>query len=150
MHVPRTLTVLQEKKDRRCGTCTECCSASIIPSLNKPAHKRCDFERKDKPGCGCYDMRPDECRAFKCLWLSGVGPDAHRPDRLGVFFTIFETPGAAPTRNVPGALGAEHLNGHTRTICAVETQIGAVKGKAKQAIAEVRDVAPLHVIEKPS
>lgn len=152
VRVPRALTVLEDKKERRCGACTECCTGSIIPTLNKPAHKRCDFERRDRPGCSCYESRPDECRTFKCLWLSGMGPDAHRPDRIGVFFTIYQTPevDGVVTRNVPGALAAEHLNGQRRVLCAVETQIGAVKGSASSVIAEMRTVAPVMLIEKPS
>jgi hypothetical protein len=24
-----------------------------------------------------------DCREFECLWLSGFGPEEHRPDRVG-------------------------------------------------------------------
>src|SRR5262249_47734976 len=67
---------------RLCGSCTACCTWVGVVSLAKPAGCRCAHE-----GAGCctiYPDRPDECRAYRCLWLDGWGDDADRPDRSGV------------------------------------------------------------------
>lgn len=41
-------------------------------------------------GCGIYATRPQSCRDFECLWLSGHinSRDAYRPDVLGVIFSV--------------------------------------------------------------
>lgn len=74
---------------RTCGSCTACCTASAIDPLDKPAHTPCS--RQTQTGCGDYDHRPGVCREIECMWLADDGSvlaDHHRPDRLGVYFTV--------------------------------------------------------------
>jgi Fe-S-cluster containining protein len=59
-----------------------------VRALNKPAGQRC--EHQTDQGCGNYEHRPEACRGWFCMWVrdtKGIFSDAHRPDRLGVFFT---------------------------------------------------------------
>jgi hypothetical protein len=37
--------------------------------LGKPPGKRCSHQCSE--GCDIYPSRPDDCRAFECLWLQG-------------------------------------------------------------------------------
>ncbi|HEY3815343.1 MAG TPA: hypothetical protein VGL66_19150 [Caulobacteraceae bacterium] len=74
--------------DRACGDCFACCEVSEIddPALKKPAHVLCQHHRG---GCTVYEVRPQTCRSFHCLWrrLAGLPEDA-RPDDLGVLFAF--------------------------------------------------------------
>lgn len=60
-----------------------------VPALHKPNRRACDHVCAR--GCSIHSERPDECRAFHCLWLRGAieGGDATRPDALGVMFDQF-------------------------------------------------------------
>jgi hypothetical protein len=74
---------------RACGSCTACCKISSIdvPSLRKPAGIMCP--NCTGTNCSIYDTRPEPCRTFFCLWRKvATMPDALRPDRIGVMFTI--------------------------------------------------------------
>jgi hypothetical protein len=57
-----------------------------VPALSKPAFSACSNCRSR--GCSIYNERPDECRAFVCGWLEGVGATADRPDRSGVVLSV--------------------------------------------------------------
>jgi hypothetical protein len=75
---------------RRCGDCTLCCKLMAIGELAKPAGAWC---RHCKPGRGClvYADRPDECRAFNCLWPSDERFGPHwKPNRSKLVLTISE------------------------------------------------------------
>jgi len=77
-----------EDAPRDCGGCNVCCTAMRVAPLNKPAGTPC--EHQTDRGCGIYRERPSACRAWFCMWVRDPGRifnDAHRPDRLGVFFT---------------------------------------------------------------
>lgn len=51
-----------------CGTCSLCCKLLGIGALEKRQGVWC--EKCDPPnGCTIYESRPEECRAFSCLWL---------------------------------------------------------------------------------
>jgi len=66
---------------RVCGSCSLCCKLLPIPPLNKPAGKRCDYQRHGK-GCTIYADRPDSCRAWPCRWLVDKSTAGlPRPDR---------------------------------------------------------------------
>lgn len=68
---------------RTCGTCSACCVVLGIAELGKPMHQRCPHQAATA-GCGIYETRPKECRAFECGWLTGLLRESDRPDRLGV------------------------------------------------------------------
>jgi hypothetical protein len=53
---------------RNCGDCTLCCKVMAIEEIAKPAGQWCAHCKPGR-GCGIYDSRPAECRAFNCLWL---------------------------------------------------------------------------------
>ena len=56
--------------ERGCGSCGLCCKLLAVEALAKPAHQWCShFEAG--AGCGIYAERPQECRTFRCLWLTG-------------------------------------------------------------------------------
>ena len=67
---------------RECGDCKECCTLLEIPTLQKPARKKC--ENLCQKGCGIYNTRPTECRTFQCFWSEGYLSEAARPDRSGL------------------------------------------------------------------
>lgn len=67
---------------RKCGGCTECCTAIEVEPLGKGQNEKC---KKDTGhSCRIYATRPECCRAFTCAWLQGAIPKAHRPDKTGV------------------------------------------------------------------
>lgn len=78
-------------ESRKCGTCTLCCKLLGVKELNKPAGKYCEFA---KFGCGCqkYDIRPQECRTFECLWKQTEGedgvPSRFHPSIYKFFFSM--------------------------------------------------------------
>lgn len=69
-------------KHRQCGNCTACCEILEIPTIEKPAHQKC--ENLCKRGCGIYETRPSECRSFQCIWTEGFAGDSQRPDKSGI------------------------------------------------------------------
>lgn len=78
---------------RSCGECRACCSAlgieespgeqghGLLHSWSAPGEP-CAYECES--GCSVYDRRPMSCRAYRCWWLRGWGPEEERPDRLGL------------------------------------------------------------------
>lgn len=67
-----------------CGSCTLCCKLLHIKSADSPIGewcKHCD----PKYGCKVQEVKPEECRDFKCAWLlmDKVNPEL-RPDRSKV------------------------------------------------------------------
>ncbi len=72
---------------RSCGTCTVCCRVLEIAALAKPAGVLC--RHNTGTGCGIYPIRPAACASWTCLWLKIPAlPDALRPDRSGVLFSL--------------------------------------------------------------
>lgn len=74
---------------RECGDCTACCKIMTVdaPEFKKPPGVMCQFVMHGR--CGIHPSRPQSCRDFFCLWRQvPTMPDAIRPDRIGVMFTI--------------------------------------------------------------
>lgn len=67
----------------QCGTCTLCCKVLIIQDLTpeKPKDQWCRHAKKSS-GCGVYDMRPESCREYQCVWLKLGLPAHQRPDKI--------------------------------------------------------------------
>lgn len=55
---------------RSCNGCTLCCKLLGIDALEKPKAVWCPH-CKAGSGCTIYADRPDECRSFDCLYVSG-------------------------------------------------------------------------------
>ena len=74
---------------RGCGSCVACCVILRVdaPALVKDAGVMC--RHCSGSDCSIHETRPDPCRTFFCLWRKvGSMPDALRPDRIGVMFSI--------------------------------------------------------------
>lgn len=67
---------------RVCGDCQLCCKLVPVPSIEKPAGKRCRHQRTGK-GCMIYGHHPFDCRSWSCRWLADrENTDGmSRPDR---------------------------------------------------------------------
>jgi hypothetical protein len=66
-----------------CGDCGLCCNLMEVTSLNKPRRQWCSHFKRGV-GCGIYEDRPVDCRAFQCAFLTVDGlSDDWRPDRAG-------------------------------------------------------------------
>ena len=91
---------------RACGSCNLCCKVMRIEDLAKPAGKWCGNCRQGS-GCGIYDTRPFDCRAFYCEWMiaRGLG-DEWKPQRAK-FVLAVRNNGTRMTAHVdPGAPNA--------------------------------------------
>jgi hypothetical protein len=74
--------------ERRCGPCTACCTVLGVGELEKESFKKCCHLGD---GCKIYASRPQSCRNWSCNWLLGQEPggdDRHRPDNLGLIFSV--------------------------------------------------------------
>lgn len=77
---------------RPCDDCTACCTAMGVPELSKARDIECSHICEQ--GCDIYENRPKSCQDFDCLWRQGLFEAEHRPDKLGVVFTV-TGPGSA-------------------------------------------------------
>lgn len=72
----------QTGNGRSCGACQLCCKLVPVPSIEKPAGKRCQHAHTGK-GCAIHVNRPFDCRSWSCRWLADK-PNTEslsRPDR---------------------------------------------------------------------
>jgi hypothetical protein len=74
---------------RSCGTCTMCCKVYRIDDLAKPAGKWCPHCAIAQ-GCKIYDDRPQQCRAFDCVWIQdeAMAPD-WKPEISKIVFSVY-------------------------------------------------------------
>lgn len=61
---------------RSCAGCTMCCKLLEVVALDKPARKWCPHCAVGR-GCGIYETRPRECRAFYCGWMVDASIPGH-------------------------------------------------------------------------
>ncbi len=71
-------------KGRACGSCTLCCKSMEIPVFGVVKTRGVWCSYACSSGCRTYATRPEVCREFTCLWLSGAFDDEHRPDKTGL------------------------------------------------------------------
>jgi len=73
---------------KSCGECGLCCKLIGVESIAKPQFTWCRHFKRSV-GCGIYEDRPHDCRAFICYWLHvpNLG-DEWRPDRAGFVMHI--------------------------------------------------------------
>jgi hypothetical protein len=75
---------------KACGDCGLCCKLIGVQALGKAQFSWCSHYRKTS-GCGIYEARPDDCRAFICYWMHAPNlGDEWRPDRAGFVMHIAE------------------------------------------------------------
>jgi hypothetical protein len=98
---------------RECGECDACCVHLDVDD-EAIAHKRgvaCPRLGGDHR-CTQYEVRPQTCRDFRCLWLEGFGAVTDRPDVLGCIFHVAASEDGsgllyiAANETRPGALDA--------------------------------------------
>lgn len=66
-----------------------CCKVYRIDELVKPAGKWC-ANCEVGSGCRIYEARPDQCRAFECIWLTDPDmPVNWKPETAKVVFSVF-------------------------------------------------------------
>ena len=76
-----------------CGSCNACCIAPVVSAVQKPAGQPCQHLRLGKQGCMIYKDRPECCKTYSCLWLTGAfGGEDQRPDKSGLLFELHGTP----------------------------------------------------------
>src|SRR6266446_2486198 len=79
---------------RSCGSCYACCVWLGIEELKKTTGQSCRYLTGiNGPihGCGIYPTWPKACQNYQFLLLSGLGPDAARPDKAGLLLTPHES-----------------------------------------------------------
>lgn len=59
---------------RSCDGCTLCCKLAEVKALAKPMGRWCEHCDIGQ-GCQIYQDRPDECRAFYCVYRTAAGID---------------------------------------------------------------------------
>ena len=80
-----------------------CCKVYRIDELQKPAGKWCTHCAVGR-GCKIYDARPQQCRAFECLWLQDAQmPPDWKPEMSKVVFSIHPTTGFVYGQVDPGS-----------------------------------------------
>jgi hypothetical protein len=86
----------REPEPRSCGECRACCVSLGFQAragespFDKPAGEPCPhLMPPGAGGCRIYEERPPVCRRFQCGWLQAAHlPEALRPDRCGVLFSL--------------------------------------------------------------
>ena len=81
-----TLKLIGERifkmQTRECGDCNMCCKLPEIPSINKKSYswcKNCNIGE----GCNIYEKRPEKCKDFVCLYVTGLTD--LKPNKCGFF-----------------------------------------------------------------
>lgn len=79
--------------ERKCGSCTACCTHLGIDELKKKTGIPCQhLDTKHFGGqhnCKTYPNRPRACKTFHCCWILGLGPEiSGRPDRSGLLISM--------------------------------------------------------------
>ena len=64
-------------KNRKCGSCRECCIVLDVEPMDSPRNSPCP--KLCAAGCGIYETRPVSCRTFTCAWLEGAMSRAMQP-----------------------------------------------------------------------
>jgi hypothetical protein len=68
---------------KACGDCTVCCTVLGIGPNGKAPGVTCSYARPGQ-GCGVHPTRPDNCRAYQCIWTWADPLDiTWRPDVAG-------------------------------------------------------------------
>lgn len=144
---------------KTCGGCTLCCKVMALTGeeLQKPRGLVCHHLIAEK-GCGIYDTRPYECRAFKCQWLTEDWlhwPEEMRPDRCHVmFYSAMDNKGlvADCDPDQPGSWRNPYVLRALIYVLKTEGAVYVRSGETEVAItappAEVPDATVMDALEK--
>ena len=79
--------------DRKCGSCTACCTWLGIEELKNFTGQKCKYLRGPAYAhkrCGIYINRPSACSEYECLWKSGWGLAEWQPHKSGILLTPYD------------------------------------------------------------
>ena len=125
---------------RNCGSCTLRCKVYEIAVLAKPPGRWCGH-CKPGAGCGIHAMRPDQCRAFNCLWLEDPAiPEDWKPEKSKFVLTIFPGNGFLYVQVDPGAPQAWRRAPYFEQLKKIAGEFNA---RGKHVIVSVNDFATL-------
>lgn len=111
---------------RSCGGCTLCCKVLGIDALSKPKGQWCGHCRTGA-GCAIYSERPQECRAFDCLYISGPQLGDHwLPSRCKMVVCVNDAVGRIEV----------HVDGGRPGAWRTEPYYAELKGWARAAAAD--------------
>ena len=123
---------------RACGTCTLCCKVMAVQALDKPVGTWCQHCAPGR-GCKIHETRPQECRAFNCLWLGDPKfPENLRPDRTKVVF-VLEAGGGRVAAHVDPSAPAAWRQGEVYSVLK-NLAVQAAQSR-RQVVVFVRDAA---------
>lgn len=136
--------------ENRCGKCRACCTVLGINELGKEVYCPCPYLNEN--GCAIYEERPASCRAYACVWRLGIfelskeelslrfekegtswwesfapSDSQHRPDELGVMFTVSDL---------------------EKDLCAYEVRENADIEKASEALSVINEKLPSSVLSE--
>jgi hypothetical protein len=78
-----------------------------VKSMSKPRGAWC--RNCTKKSCAIYDERPDDCRAFNCVWLKvETLPDELRPDKCGFVLTTTDRNDTVQVNIDPASTRLDH------------------------------------------
>lgn len=73
---------------RVCEPCSMCCIIPEAQQIGKPAHTPCRHLQEGR--CSIYEIRPNQCAKYRCLWVQGQFEEDERPDKIGVICSHLE------------------------------------------------------------
>lgn len=118
-----------EPRTRECGSCSLCCSVLRVDELKKLGGVDCQHQCSGG-GCGIHETRPQICRSYRCLWLTGGLEDDDRPSQLGAIVDIL-------------------THGSETRLSIQEAEPGAFdrSSRLQEIAAQYRDSMPVRVVE---
>ena len=82
-HQPTAEEVGVRNEPKACAGCTLCCTVLGIGPDGKAPGAPCPYVQTGQ-GCGIHPTRPDNCRAYQCIWTLADPLDiTWRPDVAG-------------------------------------------------------------------
>jgi hypothetical protein len=108
-----------------------------VDSISKPADTPC-VHLCDK-ACSIYQFRPDDCRAFECVWLqtqatTAPWPKRLRPDKCGVMFVPTTDPNTMAAHGPRVRLEMPPLDSRVKSWLASGLRIISVDGMKRTLI----------------
>ena len=84
--------IFDKATDRKCGSCTACCTWLGIAELKKYTGDKCKHLRSPAYAhkrCGIYSHKPVACSEYLCMWRIGWGKDEWQPNKSGILITPY-------------------------------------------------------------